>query len=133
MTKAPPRAHNFSILLFGIFALPVSIVAIVNSTFLGMVLTAFLGIVWLRLSGIQTGTPVDEALDKLGPRAEARKEVHSSGNASFDAYRRELLERLEQEQVAFDGFLERLRAAKDKTEFDDFMDARAKIARDISD
>ncbi len=49
-----------------------------------------------------------------------------SGNAAFDAYRDETLRRLEEEQEAFHSFLERLRAAKDKAEFDAFMDERAK-------
>lgn len=50
----------------------------------------------------------------------------SSGNTAFDAYRAETLRRLEDEQEAFQAFLERLRAAKDKSEFDAFMDDREK-------
>ncbi|WOI55186.1 DUF2852 domain-containing protein [Palleronia sp. LCG004] len=49
----------------------------------------------------------------------------SSGNAAFDAYRNETLRRLEDEQKAFESFLERLREAKDKAEFDEFMKDRA--------
>lgn len=45
----------------------------------------------------------------------------SSGNAAFDEYREETLRRLEDEQKDFKGFLERLRQAKDKAEFDQFM------------
>ena len=45
----------------------------------------------------------------------------SSGNAAFDEYRNETLKRLEDEQREFKSFLERLRFAKDKTEFDAFM------------
>ncbi|MDX2485001.1 MAG: DUF2852 domain-containing protein [Pseudodonghicola sp.] len=52
----------------------------------------------------------------------------SSGNTAFDAYKSETLRRLEQEQVEFESFLERLREAKDKAEFDDFMQARARRA-----
>ncbi len=48
----------------------------------------------------------------------------SSGNAAFDAYRDETLKRLEEEQSAFQGFLERLRDAKDKAQFDEFMTER---------
>jgi len=51
---------------------------------------------------------------------------HSSGNLAFDAYREETLRRLEDEQAAFGSFLQRLREAKDKAEFDAFMDDRAK-------
>jgi hypothetical protein len=36
------------------------------------------------------------------------------------------LRRLEDEQHNFEAFLERLRAAKDKSEFDQFMDDQAK-------
>ncbi|MCY4169725.1 MAG: DUF2852 domain-containing protein [Rhodobacter sp.] len=52
-----------------------------------------------------------------------------TGNAAFDAYKAETLRRLEDEQVAFEAFLQRLREAKDKIEFDQFMDERAKATR----
>lgn len=45
----------------------------------------------------------------------------TSGNRAFDEYRVETLRRLEEEQVEFKNFLERLRHAKDKEEFDAFM------------
>jgi hypothetical protein len=45
----------------------------------------------------------------------------SSGNRAFDEYRAETLRRLEDEQREFREFLERLRMAKDKAEFDQFM------------
>ena len=48
-----------------------------------------------------------------------------TGNAAFDAYKADTLRRLEEEQGSFESFLERLRAAKDKSEFDAFMDERA--------
>lgn len=48
-----------------------------------------------------------------------------TGNAAFDAYKADTLRRLEEEQGSFESFLERLRAAKDKSEFDAFMDERS--------
>jgi hypothetical protein len=48
----------------------------------------------------------------------------SSGNRAFDEYRTETLRRLEEEQGEFHDFLERLRHAKDKAEFDQFMAER---------
>jgi len=45
----------------------------------------------------------------------------SSGNRAFDEYRSETLRRLEDEQREFKDFLHRLRMAKDKAEFDQFM------------
>ena len=45
----------------------------------------------------------------------------SSGNNAFDQYRSETLRRLEEEEREFREFLDRLRAAKDKSEFDQFM------------
>lgn len=45
----------------------------------------------------------------------------SSGNRAFDEYRTETLRRLEDEQAEFKNFLDRLRHAKDKDEFDQFM------------
>ncbi|MEL6583330.1 MAG: DUF2852 domain-containing protein [Pseudomonadota bacterium] len=47
-----------------------------------------------------------------------------TGNVAFDAYREETLKRLEDEQAAFQAFLEKLRKAKDQAEFDQFMDDR---------
>jgi len=47
--------------------------------------------------------------------------TRSSGNAAFDEYRAETLKRLEDEQKEFVEYLERLRQAKDKQEFDQFM------------
>jgi hypothetical protein len=47
-----------------------------------------------------------------------------SGNRAFDDYRAETLRRLEEEQREFREFLDRLRFAKDKTEFDEFMAER---------
>jgi hypothetical protein len=52
----------------------------------------------------------------------------SSGNAAFDAYKADMLKRLEEEQTAFEAFLQRLREAKDKSEFDAFMEDRARGA-----
>lgn len=48
----------------------------------------------------------------------------SSGNRAFDDYRSETLKRLEDEQREFKDFLARLRFAKDRAEFDQFMAAR---------
>jgi hypothetical protein len=48
----------------------------------------------------------------------------STGNRAFDEYRTETLRRLEEEQREFMEFLDRLRHAKDKTEFDEFMAER---------
>jgi predicted CopG family antitoxin len=49
-----------------------------------------------------------------------------SGNAAFDAYKADTLRRLQEEQDSFESFLERLREAKDKSEFDTFMDERTR-------
>jgi hypothetical protein len=55
-----------------------------------------------------------------------------SGNAAFDAYKREQLQRLdeerrklEDEQKAFRDFVEKVRRAKDQDEFDRFMSERS--------
>lgn len=51
-----------------------------------------------------------------------------SGNAAFDTYKADMLTRLEDEQRDFEAFLQRLREAKDKAEFDAFMTDRARAA-----
>lgn len=50
----------------------------------------------------------------------------ATGNAAFDEYREETIKRLEEERTAFVGFLEKLRHAKDKAEFDQFIDERGR-------
>jgi hypothetical protein len=55
--------------------------------------------------------------------------MRPTGNAAFDAYKSDTLRRLEEEQSQFEAFLERLRYAKDKAEFDQFMDERATAAK----
>jgi Protein of unknown function (DUF2852) len=54
--------------------------------------------------------------------------MSSTGNSAFDAYKTDTLRRLEEEQTNFEDFLRRLRESKDKAEFDQFMDDRAKQA-----
>lgn len=62
---------------------------------------------------------------RCAARNAMRRTSPSTGNRAFDAYRDETLRRLEDEQKSFEKFLERLREAKDKAEFDQFMDDRA--------
>ena len=48
----------------------------------------------------------------------------TTGNSAFDAYREQTLKRLEDEHREFVDFLAKLREAKDKAEFDQFMKKR---------
>lgn len=48
----------------------------------------------------------------------------SSGNVAFDEYREETLRKLDEEQHEFRDYLDRLRSAKDRAEFDQFMNER---------
>ncbi|MDJ1008734.1 MAG: DUF2852 domain-containing protein [Paracoccaceae bacterium] len=120
--RQPLVLSILAILGFTAFAIPVSIIAMSEFGALGLALAAFLAWQWTRLAGIGGAPSVDEIARRLGPQT---AEVPAgSGNASFDAYRGELMARLETEQANFEGFLTRLRAAKDQTEFDGFMAER---------
>lgn len=69
---------------------------------------------------------------KCNTRSRATRHARAmgtTGNAAFDSYKTEMLRRLEDEQAAFEGFLQRLREAKDKAEFDQFMGERAEAAK----
>ncbi len=59
-----------------------------------------------------------------GGGSQTRAWQQPSGNRAFDEYRAETLRRLEDEQKEFTDFLDRLRVAKDKAEFDQFMSER---------
>lgn len=52
------------------------------------------------------------------------KAYQPTGNAAFDEYRDETLRRLEEEASEFNGFLEQLRKARDRQQFEDFMQDR---------
>ncbi|SLN71392.1 hypothetical protein ROJ8625_03724 [Roseivivax jejudonensis] len=61
----------------------------------------------------------------MGPCAFGRhEETKRRGNSAFDAYRDETLARLDEEAKAFDAYRARLREARDRDEFDRFMDER---------
>ncbi len=60
-----------------------------------------------------------------------RRRTVPSGNQAFDDYREETLRRLEEEQREFQTYLERLRRARDKAEFDGFMAERRRSAGPI--
>ncbi|WP_423210410.1 DUF2852 domain-containing protein [Paracoccus yeei] len=59
-----------------------------------------------------------------GARRMGRHPGAPTGNAAFDAYRDETLKRLEDEHREFLDFLQKLREARDKAEFDQFMAGR---------
>ncbi len=72
---------------------------------------------------------LQEKMDHMRSRVEGYSfaGMAPSGNRAFDEYRTETLRRLEEEQREFKEFLQRLRHAKDKAEFDQFMaDRRAR-------
>jgi predicted CopG family antitoxin len=83
--------------------------------------------------GSQWGDKMGAWGDRAGRWGDRVGGFRSSGNTAFDAYKEETLRRLQDEQEAFQSFLQRLREAKDKTEFDAFMEDRAKSARPATD
>ena len=64
----------------------------------------------------------------FGPCAMRMHVSRPTGNMAFDSYKADMLARLEREQAEFEAFLGRLREARDKAEFDQYMDERAKDA-----
>jgi hypothetical protein len=128
--RIPTTVQVLSILLYTGFAISVSIVAMVNFGVIGLALAALFAWQWGRIPAVSGRFSLETGVAALSPEVPSDV-VQPSGNRSFDAYRATLLERLEQEQTQFDGFLVRLRDAKDKHEFDQFMDDRARDLRRI--
>ena len=91
---------------------------------IGFVILAYL--IWSRRMGCWTHGRSGRWQNELRDRFGGAKRWHgpSSGNHAFDEYREETLRRLEEEQRGFVDFLYRLRHAKDKAEFDQFMAER---------
>jgi len=57
------------------------------------------------------------------------KAMRPTGNQAFDAYKHDTLTRLANEQEELLAFLERLRQAKDRAEFDNFLKERDSKAK----
>jgi hypothetical protein len=91
---------------------------------LGLAVLAF--ILWsgrMRCCGIGFGRWNDRT-HHMGQAQDWLRQPRTSGNRAFDEYRAETLRRLEEEHCAFQQYLERLRMAKDRAEFDQFMAER---------
>jgi hypothetical protein len=75
---------------------------------------------------------MQEAAERWGYRGGGARPNYreATGNRAFDEYRAETLRRLEEEQREFMEFLDRLRHAKDKAEFDEFMAERRRRSED---
>lgn len=59
--------------------------------------------------------------ERMARHHERHQQSRTSGNRAFDEYRAETLRRLEDEEKEFREFLDQLRFAKDKAEFDNFL------------
>jgi hypothetical protein len=88
----------------------------------GLALLAFL--LWSGRMGCWKHGRGMERMEERMQRWYRRHGSPPSGNRAFDAYREETLRRLEDEQQAFAQFLDQLRFAKDKSEFDAFLAER---------
>ena len=90
---------------------------------LGLVVLAYL--IWSGKMMCCIGRSVRSKSDDHNGWPIPRGEPRTTGNMAFDEYREATLKRLEEERVEFAKFLERLRHAKDKAEFDEFMAEQA--------
>ena len=91
---------------------------------LGLAVLAY--ILWsgrMRCCGIGFGRWNDRAHD-IGQAQDRWRQPRTSGNQAFDEYRAETLRRLEEEHRAFQDYFDRLRMAKDRAEFEQFMAER---------
>ena len=130
--EADARFQPFALQVLGLifyagFAIVATVLAFVHFWPAGIVLALFIAWRGFGPPRSHAADAIDRAIDAVMPGA-AGAPHRPTGNASFDAYRSDMLDRLEQEQKSFEDFLTRLRDAKDQREFDRFMDDRA--ARD---
>jgi Protein of unknown function (DUF2852) len=114
------------LLLFGGFAIVATILAMVSFWPAGVALA--IALAWIGFGPILNQHHPRPGLDWV-KHVVPQNHVNRTGNISFDAYRAEVLDRLEDEQKTFVGFLDRLRDAKDKAQFDSFMQDRARANR----
>ncbi|WP_203531238.1 DUF2852 domain-containing protein [Pseudoroseicyclus tamaricis] len=125
-----------SLIFFTGYAIVAISVGFAHEALAGLVLAGAL--IWQGFNGLAVGASQGASsrapgVADVAPEAEtddwARGSTgRPSGNASFDAYKADMMRRLEEEQRAFEDFLARLRASKDQSEFDNFMERRAERA-----
>ncbi|MFN6952793.1 MAG: DUF2852 domain-containing protein [Albidovulum sp.] len=108
-----------------------TVLGFVINPFLGLAILAYL--IWGKQMFARSCGQRRHAHDHSCGR-HAMRAGQPTGNRAFDDYKAEALRRLEEEQEAFEAFLQRLRASKDKTEFDSFMEERARdtAAQDVA-
>ena len=121
-----------SVIAFGAFSIVAISLAFHAHWIAGLVLAVVIAKTWAgsRTFGGNNDWSQSWGCCSMNDLAPALSTKRSTGNSSFDAYRTEMLERLEQENRDFEDFLVRLREAHDATEFDQFMDDRATKARE---
>jgi uncharacterized protein DUF2852 len=103
--------------------IPLMVLAFIVYWPLGLAVLAF--VIWSGRMACWRGRGMSRWHEAAGPmRSAGTWWQPSSGNRAFDEYRTETLRRLEEEQREFHDFLARLRMAKDKSEFDQFMAER---------
>ncbi|SOB99871.1 DUF2852 domain-containing protein [Rhodobacter maris] len=93
---------------------------------LGLLVLGFI-LITGRFSGRNCRARAEGSAHRCGHRVHFHAS-RATGNAAFDAYKADTLARLEREQDAFESFLRRLRDARDKAEFDQYMEERARAA-----
>jgi Protein of unknown function (DUF2852) len=69
-------------------------------------------------------TGLGPSLERAAAQDTRGNQLRTNGSPAFDEYRAETLRRLEREQGEFQEFVEHLRMAKDKAEFDQFITER---------
>lgn len=129
-THLPPQPSNavqiLGMILFAAFAIPVTIVALNIFWPAGIALAMVLG--WRGTFAFPGRPEMDpQQIKDIVQAVVPDRAPVESGNASFDAYRNDMLDRLEMEQENFEAFVGRLRDARDKAEFDSFMDDRMRL------
>ena len=81
---------------------------------------------------ISTGAEAIIRCEMNGKPVNTNNGAETAGLTGLLRCREEDTGRLQREQEEFEAFLERLRASKDKSEFDQYLDERARAARDTN-
>jgi hypothetical protein len=125
MAPVATPVQILSVIFYAGFAIAVSIVAMAMFGLIGVLLAVLFAWQWGRIPALGEHRAEPGAAPQA---AESRDRPQPTGNASFDAYRDQTLRRLEAERAQFEGFLERLRRARDAEELDRFLEERAGAA-----
>ncbi len=131
-TRPHLAVQIIAVIMLGVVSIVAVSMAFDATWVAGIAVLAILFPLWMKSPAFTGHAGPRHARPDVEDVAPSMPAIKPTGNASFDAYRNDMLARLEQESREFEDFLTRLRDARDSQEFDHYMNDRVAKAKDAT-